>query len=359
MTEARFTVQRGATKVVFGSGVAEQLSREVEMLGLARVLLLCSPRRSAETAALEGHLAERLCGRLPLATEHVPRATVNAALEEVDRLRADAVLAVGGGSAIGLGKALAAERDVRLLAVPTTYSGSEMTSLYGVTDGTEKRTARDERVRPALVLYDPLLTLSVPKDVSITSLCNAMAHCVEAMWWPHADPIALLAAEHGLRMIAGCLPKLAARPTDLATRHDALQGAYLAGVALSDTGTALQHKLAHVLGGAFGLPHAATHAVLLPHVVRYNAEAAPDAARRIASALSVVNPANGLLELFTRVGAPTRLSALGFSRAYVDAAVDKLLAVGGYNPRKLERSGLRALLLAATGEPEERVVQPS
>ena len=332
---------------MFATGCSATIAIEADRLGVSRVLLVCSPRRTGDAAPLVDRLGARLVGTLPIATEHVPAEAVGVALEEVDRTRADALLALGGGSALGLGKAVAVAREVELIAVPTTYSGSEMTSIYGVTEGAEKRTARDERVRPSLVLYDPALTLALPARTSIESLWNAMAHCVEALWWPDADPIALLAAERGLATIVRAMPALAAQPADPQAREQALLGAYLAGVALGDTGTALQHKLAHLLGGSFGLPHAATHAVLLPQVVRYNAEAAPEAARTLASVLDAVDAASALHALALRVGAPTRLDALGFSPAYIDAAIDKLLSVPMQNPRKLERPALRALLSAA------------
>ena len=347
MKARRFTAERSGTRIVFATGCSAAIAQEAERLGVSRVLVLCSPRRTADAALLVDRLGSRVVGTLPIATEHVPAATVSLALEEADRTRADALLALGGGSALGLGKAVAAHRQLRLIAVPTSYSGSEMTPIYGVTEGADKRTARDERVRPALVLYDPALTIALPVQTSVESLWNAMAHCVEALWWPDADPVALLAGEHGLRTIVEAMPALVLRPDDVAAREQALLGAYIAGIALGDTGTALQHKLAHLLGGSFGLPHAATHAVLLPHVVRYNTQAAPAAAATIASVLGVVDSSLGLLALAQRVGAPTRLDALGFSPAYVDTAVDKLLTMPMQNPRKLERSALRALLSAA------------
>ncbi len=349
MKASRFTAQRSGTRIVFATGCSADIAREADRLGVSRVLVLCSPRRTGDAALIVDRLGPRVVGTLPIATEHVPASAVSLALEETDRLRADALLALGGGSALGLGKAVAAARELRLLALPTTYAGSEMTSIYGITEGADKRTTRDERVRPALVLYDPALTVALPLRTSIESLWNAMAHCVEALWWPEADPLALLAAEHGLRTIVGAMPALIVRPFDVAAREQALLGAYLAGIALGETGTALQHKLAHLLGGSFGLPHAATHAVLLPHVVRYNAQAAPDAAATIAAVLGAIDPAAGLLALAERVGAPTRLDALGFSPAYVDTVVDKLLATPMPNPQKLERSALRALLTAACG----------
>ena len=345
----RFVAQRGPTRVVFATGCSDQLAREVEPLGFARVLVVCSPRREREAGALAAQLGERAAGVLAIAEEHVPAAIAAAAVDAVDAARADGVLALGGGSAIGLAKAVAAERPVRALAVPTTYSGSEMTSIYGITHAQEKRTARAERVRPALVLYDPALTCALPRATSLASLWNALAHCVEALWWPDVDPVAELAAERGLQLIARCLPALARDPQQLAAREQALEGAYLAGLALGETGTALQHKLAHVLGGTFALPHAATHAVLLPHVVRYNATAAPRAVQIIAAALGATDAADALAELAVETAVPTTLIDLGFARDQIDAAVDKLLAAGGYNPAALERQRLRSLLSAACG----------
>jgi len=344
-----FTTERAGARVVFATGCTSRVAAEVDRLGATRVLVVCSPRRGRQAAHFSDLLGARVAGALPIAAEHVPIATVKLALEETDRTRADALLVLGGGSALGLGKAVAAERDVKLIAVPTTYAGSEMTDIYGVTDGGEKRTARSARVRPSLVLYDPALTTALPLPASLGSLYNALAHAVEALWWPEADPIALLAAEHGLRTILDVMPALVAEPTSIVAREQALLGAYLAGVALGETGTGLQHKLAHLLGGSFGLPHAATHAAILPHVVRYNAQAAPDALRCIAKALGVTDAPAGLQALAQRLGIETRLSALGFSLAYVDAAVDKLLATPMQNPRKLERAALRALLAGACG----------
>jgi alcohol dehydrogenase class IV len=349
MGETKFTTVRSGARVVFGAGSVSDLEAEIDKLGAKRVLLVCSPRRGAEVSVLSERLGARVVGTLPIAAEHVPIEQVKTALEETDRTRADALLVLGGGSALGLGKAVAAERDVKLVAIPTTYAGSEMTDIYGVTDGGNKRTARVARVRPVLVLYDPTLTTALPLKVSLESLWNAAAHCVEALWWPEADPIAWLTAEHGLQVITAAMPALVADPGSPKAREQALLGGYLAGVALSETGTGLQHKLAHLLGGSFDLPHAATHAVLLPHVVRYNAQAAPEAARVMAKLLGVGDASEGLLALARRVGTQTRLDALGFSPARIDVAVDALLAMEMKNPRKLERAALRALLAAACG----------
>ena len=342
-----FVVQRCESRIVFAAGCAAQIGQEAERIGASRILVVCSPGRVAMASTVANRLGQRIVGTLPIAAAHVPLDVVQRALAECERTRADALLAFGGGSALGLGKAIAAERPLKLLAVPTTYSGSEMTDIYGVTAGGHKRTSRSDQSRPALVLYDAELTLDLPLSASIASLWNAMAHCVQTLWWPQADPVALLAAEHGLRTIAEVMPLLCTEPTQLGTRERAMVGAYLAGVALSETGMGLQHELAHLLGGSYGLSHAATHAALLPHVVRYNAEAAPIAASIIARALSAKNAADALRTLALRVGAPTSLAALGFSPAQIDTAIDKLLTLPILNPRPLQRAPLQALLTAA------------
>ena len=200
---------------------------------------------------------------------------MNEAQRMLDASGADAVLALGGGSAIGLAKALALRANVVIAAVPTTYSGSEMTAMYGITEGGAKRTGRDERVRPSLVVYDPARSASLPRAVTMTSLWNAMAHAVEALWMNLSDRAAHAVAEAALRLLCTSIVRLAARLDDEGAREDALEGAYLAGAAFSDTGAGLHHKLCHVLGGMFDLPHAATHAAVLPHVVRFHRDGGP------------------------------------------------------------------------------------
>lgn len=345
----RFVATRGPTRVVFAPGSFATLGAELDALGLERVLVLCSARGAREAATGLEALGGRVAAVLTSATEHVPAPVLHGACDEAGRVRAGALLGVGGGSAIGLGKAVAATTGLPLVVVPTTYSGSEMTSLYGVTEGGEKRTRKDERVRPRLVLYDPPLTWSLPLGVSVASAWNAMAHAVEALWFRDVDPVVALAAEESLRLTARWLPRLRERLDDADARDALLEASYLAGVALGDSGTALHHKLCHVLGGTFGLPHAATHATLLPHVVRYHREAAPEALRRIARALACDDAVEGLLALARRVDAPRALAPLGFRAEHIELAIDKVLALRFDNPRPLEREGLRELLLAALG----------
>jgi homogentisate 1,2-dioxygenase len=353
-----FTMQRGTTRVVFGAGASERILREIEALGLHRVLVACSPGRKVEAAALAGRLGERGAGVMPLAREHVPVETVTQARRDVHHTAADGVLALGGGSAIGLAKALALTTPVRVLCVPTTYSGSEMTPVYGITEGREKTTGRDERVRAVLVVYDPMLTRALPREATLASLWNAMAHAVEGLWARSSDRATALAAEEALRLLASSAARLAATLDDEGAREDALEGAYLAGGVFGDAGGGLHHKLCHVLGGAFGLPHAATHAALLPHVVRFHRVAAPEAMTAIARALAVLDPVAGLELLARATGVAVGLEKLGMPREGLERVVDTLLAMPPFHPRPLDREALGVLLGAAWAGPPARAEAP-
>jgi homogentisate 1,2-dioxygenase len=342
-----FSVQHGATRVVFGAGASDGILEEIVRLGAKRVLVVSTPGRKDDAAALAARLGTRGAGVLATAREHVPVDTVNVARREVAHSESDAVLALGGGSAIGLAKAVALDGRVRVIAVPTTYSGSEMTPIYGITEGGEKRTGRDERVRPVLVVYDPARTLGLSREMTVASLWNAMAHAVEALWAREADRATLLTAEEALRLLATSVARLAVRPDDAGAREEALEGAYLAGLVFGDAGGGLHHKLCHILGGAFALSHAATHAVLLPHVVRFHRDAAPDAMRAIARALGVIDPVDGMDRLARSTGAPLSLEGLGMPREGIERVVQMVLASPPFHPRLLERETLRAMLAGA------------
>lgn len=361
----QFSMQRGKTRVVFGAGAASShcIADEVEALGAARVLAVSTPRHKADAAALAGRLGARAApaGVLAIAREHVPAETVAEGLREVERTEADAVLALGGGSAIGLAKALAlgSAGRVRVIAVPTTYSGSEMTPVYGITEGGEKKTGRDERVRPALVVYDPALTHGLSREVTVTSLWNAMAHAVEALWVRGADRATRLVAEEALRLLAASVARLSARPDDEDAREAALEGAYLAGGVFADAGGGLHHRLCHVLGGSFGLPHAATHAALLPHLVRLHRDAAPDAMTAIARALGALDPVEGVARLAQATGVGVGLEKLGMPRAGVERAVDAAMAAAALFPGPLERATVAAMVERAWSGPQARPTRPS
>jgi maleylacetate reductase len=245
---------------------------------------------------------------------------------------------------VGLGKAIALESSLPILAIPTTYAGSEMTPIYGLTEGGQKRTGRDPRVLPKTVIYDPSLTLTLPIALSITSAMNAMAHCVEALYAEDANPIVSLMAEEGIRALARSLPKLNANPDDVDVRSDLLYGAWLAGAALGAVGMSIHHKLCHTLGGSFNLPHSEVHTVILPHATAYNRAAAPEAMTRIAAALGASDAATGIWELERSLGAPLTLKEIGMKEEDLDRAARLATERPYFNPRPVQYSAIRALL---------------
>jgi len=261
----------------------------------------------------------------------------------VERYLEGRIAIVTGGFA-GIGKAIALVSSLPILAVPTTYAGSEMTPIWGLTEGGIKKTGRDRRVLPRTVIYDPELTVTMPPALSATSAMNAIAHCVEALYAEDANPIISLMAEDGIRALAVALLKVMKRPDDLEARGEALYGAWLAGASLGAVGMALHHKLCHTLGGTFNLAHAETHTVVLPHAVAYNAKAAPEAMVRVARALGASEAAAGLFDLAVSLGAPTSLREIGMKEDGLDRAADLAVRNPYYNPRPVTREGVRALL---------------
>jgi maleylacetate reductase len=276
---------------------------------------------------------------------HVPVEVARQARDLAADLGADGCVAVGGGSAIGLGKAIALEHGLPVIAVPTTYAGSEMTPVWGLTEGGRKRTGRDVRVLPRSVVYDPELTLSLPPGLSATSGINAIAHAVEGLYAPDATPIVSLMAEEGTRALAAALPAVIADGSEVDARAEALYGAWLCGAVLAATTMSLHHKLCHTLGGALDLPHAQTHTVVLPHALAYNQSAAPDGVTALSRALgNVSDPARALWELAGRLGAPRSLRELGMAEADIPRIAEQAVAAPYANPRPVTVEGVAALL---------------
>jgi maleylacetate reductase len=335
-------------RVVFRAGAATTaVAEETERLGLRRVLVL-SGRHGLDTAgAVAASLGGACAGIHPGAVMHVPVKVADEAVAVARELDADGLVAVGGGSAVGLGKAVALRTGLPLLAVPTTYAGSEMTPVWGLTEDGVKRTGRDRRVLPRSVVYDPELTLSMPPALSGTSGVNALAHAVESLYAPDASPIVSLMAEEGVRALAEALPRVVADPGGLDARGRALYGAWLCGACLGATTMGLHHKLAHVLGGAFDLPHSETHTVLLPYVLAFNAPAAPGAMAALRRALATEDPARELWDLGGRLGAPRSLADVGLPAAGIDRVVELVGAASYANPRTADADELRAVLTAA------------
>ncbi|WP_175854102.1 maleylacetate reductase [Burkholderia cepacia] len=339
-----FIYQARPARVIFGAGSLDHLEREVLELGAQRALVLCTPEQRDLAQHIVERLGARAAGLYDRATMHVPIEIARDAQAFARSCGADCAIAIGGGSTIGLGKAIALESSLPILAIPTTYAGSEMTPIYGLTEGGIKRTGSDARVLPKTVIYDPALTVTLPVELSVTSGLNAIAHAAEGLYANNANPVMSLVAEEGIRALARGLPGVRRNTADLGARGDALYGAWLCGMVLGNVGMALHHKLCHTLGGSFNLPHAPTHAVVLPHALAYNAAHAPDAMQRIARAIGTNDAARGLYALALDNGAPVSLKAIGMQEADLDRAADLAAANPYWNPRPIERDGLRALL---------------
>jgi maleylacetate reductase len=343
-----FTYQALPMRVRFGAGSLAALPDEVAGLGLSRVLVLCSPEQQDTGKLVADALGDRAAGVLPEARMHVPVEVAHRARDLATELGADGCVAVGGGSAIGLGKAIALEHGLPVIAVPTTYAGSEMTPIWGLTEAGAKRTGRDPRVVPVSVLYDPELTLTLPAGLSATSGMNAIAHAVEGLYAPDASPVVSLMAEEGARALAAALPAVVADGCDLDARAEAQYGAWLCGAVLGATTMSLHHKLCHTLGGTLDLPHAQTHTVVLPHALAYNAPAVPEAVAALSRALGGgPDPARELWDLAGRLGAPRSLRELGMAEDDVDRIADLAVASPYANPRPVTRDAVEALLRAA------------
>ncbi|MFM0286992.1 maleylacetate reductase [Paraburkholderia megapolitana] len=351
-----FVYTARAARVVFGSGSLQHLEREVLQLGATRALILCTPEQRSLGEAIAARLGTRAAGIFDRAVMHVPLELAIEARAVAQQLNADCAIAVGGGSTIGLGKAIALDSGLPILAVPTTYAGSEMTPIFGLTEGGLKRTGTDLRVLPKTVIYDPELTLTLPAPMSVTSGINAIAHAAEGLYSRDANPVISLMAEEGIAALARALPKIVEQPLDLEARSDALYGAWLCGHVLGSVGMALHHKLCHTLGGSFNLPHAQTHTIVLPHALAYNAAAAPYAMSRIARAVGHDNAATGIYELARANGAPVALKDIGMEAGDLDRAAQIASANPYWNPREIDCASIRALLQDAfDGVPPRQV----
>lgn len=351
---APFTFDANPARVVFGAGRLAELPAELERLGIARALLLSTPEQRVLVDAAHDRLGDRAGGVFPGAVMHTPTHVTDEALAALQEAGCDGLVSIGGGSTIGLGKALALRTGLPQVAVPTTYAGSEMTPILGETADGRKTTRRTPDVLPETVIYDVELTLSLPPALSATSGINALAHAVEALYARDANPITTLMAEEGIAALARSLPRIVASPGDRDARADAQYGAWLAGACLGTVGMALHHKVCHVLGGSFDLRHAETHAVMLPHVAAYNEHAAADALRRVARAVGADGAASGLHALNRTLGAPSALRELGMPEDGIERAVELMLQDQYWNPRPLERDSLRAMLGRAwAGRPPE------
>lgn len=333
------------SRVIFGSGTIAQLADEIRALGASRALVLTTQHQQREGEHLCQQLGNLAVGLYANATMHTPVEVTKDALAVVTSTRADCVVALGGGSTIGLGKAIALNTDLPQIVIPTTYAGSEATPIIGQTENGLKTTQRTLKVLPEVVLYDVDLSLTLPLNITVTSGLNAIAHAVEALYSKDANPLISQLAEQGIAALAGALPRIHKNPEDRDARSDALFGAWACGVCLGAVGMSIHHKLCHTLGGSFNLPHAETHSIVLPHATAYNASAAPEAMARICRALGgVSDAAGGLYDLAASLGAPTRLEQIGLREQDLPRAVEIACSSPYWNPRPIEAQGIKQLL---------------
>lgn len=333
-----------AARVIFGAGTRKDIGTEMTRLRCRRAFILSGLRHTAAARELESALGNSAAGLFTGATMHTPIAVTEQALREVKEKNADVLIAIGGGSTIGLGKAIALRTDLPQIVVPTTYAGSEVTPILGETVGGKKTTIRDTKVLPEVVIYDVELTYRLPAALSATSGMNALAHAVEALYAKDRNPVTSMMGLEGIGALVRALPVIAVTADDKNARSDALYGAWLCGTVLGAVGMALHHKLCHVLGGSFGLPHAETHAVVLPHAVSFNAAAVPELLAPVAALLDAASPGQGLYDLAVRIDAPVALKKLGLPYEALDQAADIAMGQPYWNPRPLSRPAIRAIL---------------
>ena len=346
-----FTFDNPAGRVVFGEGSRGQVPAEFERLGLQRAFIISTPGRAAVVNTLAESLASGCAGVFTNAVTQIPEQLAIEARAAAAAVHADCLIAIGGGSSIGLAKAISLSLPIPIIAVPTTYSGSEMTSIYGITRSGSKETGRAPQTRPVVVVYDPELTLDLSPRVTACSGMNAIAHCVEAVYAADTNPLVTASAMHGFMLLASALTELAVSPRDLGQRSAALEGAWLAGYSLGAVQMGLHHKLCHVLAGSFGLPHADTHAVMLPYVAAYNRRAAEDEIEALSNLMESDDSVGGFLDLAKAIGAPLTLEELGFDAGNIDAAAALAVKNKYPNPREVTEAGVRELLSAAlTGD---------
>lgn len=346
MDVSDFTYTAPPARVLFGPGRVNDLAEEIDRLGVARVMVAATPNGATRYKSIVGSLSERCAGVFSNAQPHCPEDVALAAVDNFKISGADAVVTIGGGSTIGLGKVIAARCKVPFVAIPTTLSGSEMTALYGMKIGDEKRTWNDPAAKACGVIYDPDLIASLPRHEIATTGMNCLAHCIEALYPAQPNPIARLLALDAIRVLGQTLPAMI-ETNDAQSRAGVLYGGFIGGLLVSMVGIGLHHKICHVIGGHFDLPHGETNSVVLPYVVAFNAPAMPAIADDIAHALGSNDAVHAIFELAARIGVPGGLSALGLSRSDLLPIAREIVAKNIQNPRPVTLENISALLAKA------------
>lgn len=340
----RFTTTLPGTRIRFAPGIRHDVAAEMDALGLARALILTTPQQADTGAEFAALLGPRAAGHFAKAAMHTPTLISEEATALASALNADCLLAIGGGSTTGLGKAIALRTDLPQIVIPTTYAGSEATGILGQTENGRKTTITTPKVQPEVILYDAELVRTLPVAMTVTSALNAMAHAAEGLYAQNRSPLSTLMAIEGLRAFRDALPRVLDNADDLTARGETLYGAWLCGTVLGSVGMALHHKLCHTLGGSFDLPHAETHSIILPHAIAYNETAAARELAPIADLFDAPTPGLALHSFAKRMRAPTALRDIGMKEADLDRATDLATQNPYWNPRTVAPTALRRLL---------------
>jgi maleylacetate reductase len=335
------------SRVIFGAGARARVGEELDRLGIKQAIVVTTASQAAMGAEFGRMIGDRAGVLYPGAKMHTPTNVTEAAVQEAASVKADGVLAIGGGSTIGLSKAIALNTDLPQVVIPTTYAGSEMTPIIGQTENGVKTTQRTEKVLPETVIYDPELTVTLPDFITGPSGMNAIAHSVEALYAEDRNPIISMMAEASIAALAEALPVAMETPGDMEARGKAFYGAWLAGACLGTVGMAIHHKICHTLGGSFDLPHADVHCLMIAYSAAYNRDAAPEAMAAIGRALKSDDAPGALYDLMKKVGFKHSLAALGMTEADLDHAADLAVKNPYYNPRPITHQGVREMLQAA------------
>jgi len=352
-----FEYTANPSRVIFGSGSIKKLPDEVKRLGLKAPLFLSTPQQVTQAEVIQELVNKTFivsAGIYSQATMHTPYHVTEDAMSFMKTKSADCVVSIGGGSTIGLGKAISIRTGLPHICIPTTYAGSEMTPILGETQGEKKTTRSDSKILPETVIYDVDLTITLPSSLSATSGVNAIAHAIESLYATNTNPIISLFALEGIKALAQALPEIMNNPESKAAREGAQYGAWLCGTCLGTSAMGLHHKLCHTLGGSFKLPHAETHTIVLPHALSYNAPAIPEVMKQLAIALpgSHGDATEGLNSLLEKLKVKRALKDFGMKEADIDKATEIAMIAQYPNPRPLEEKALRELIRRAwAGEP--------
>jgi alcohol dehydrogenase class IV len=351
-----------AQEIIFGAGSLAKLGDAVAVYGWKRLMLCTSPslRKNGTVARIESALGERLVAVFEDVSPHVQMAQVTQALKLADQCAIDAVIGLGGGSPIGMAKAVSMNLEAKRagievaqarypaeppaipgIAIPTTYAGSEMTPTYGITqemnDGsTRKVTTRDDKVTPKLVIYDPELTLDVPPSVTASSGINALAHCIEALYSIRRNPLSTAAALLGIRYISQSLLRCSQQGDDLEARTQMMIGANLGGQCLATVTMGVHHGTCHVLGGTANVPHGIANSIILPHAIRFNLDTVASLIAQAGEAMGIVRDgksdgqvgealAQAVYTLVGQMGLPQRLRDAGVPEELLPKLAENML----------------------------------